>query len=1044
MKKLLFLICFLVFEATSAQEQITNFENIRYTSPQGVQFIDTLGKRIVFFAYQPEKNQPASLWASDGTPANTKILQDAFGESPINDNGVNVRKYGYRYLRGNHIWRTDGLKLERALANSDSISTLQEFDNKLLLVFQKYEKTNNGNGVTFTSFAWLDSLNKVSSVWERNILSYQIIGTELHYIKLNKATKNLELHKVSKGINYSNTILSPSTNLYLQSFEYYTKNQAEYYFLNTNEGKQLILKQKNDTTNVSLFAWGNDGYSQTAVKDTLGNIYFQQKVDNDIRLFGIVENGFPSEKWSYSLKPIYADYTINFNLPALREFSIIGEKLVFVSITGSMGISGYYFNVLDLKSNKNRRSRNLGADFGNRFYTINVSRIDSNTYELDNKIGSIARYSFLADSVIKITKYPYKPSYSTDSLFTVNNQKLLLSRNIYNISTSTKTPLIAEKYVFDLGSGNLSYKILGNKLFFWKYNQQFLKTELWVSNGEKNGSELLVVLEGYFDNYNLNEKMTVLGDKLYFYTNNYQSGLSIYETNGTKSGTLRVFKSDENYSIIYWAKSNEKQVVYRISNSIIIVIEDSKATLIKNIPQTTFGFGVFLTSNKVFLFTNAVKNIEGYPADFSYQEVFKVEKGELILMDKGVDNFFVYKDRLYYTKRNFPENINGTITFKNGSTGIYFLNELDKVNVVIDGLIEQFGVFNDKLVYRQSIVEGKAPRHIIIDLSTNKIDLTFNDFYSYVMESINGALVLSNDVKRLIIKDKQRREFEIGSVMRPLGNGILLGDSKNLSYYDIQKNAVSSIFNDKEYQSPLIGKNAMYMLIPIRIDDKTVSWSYYDVFNKKLTDLNYTGNFFELDSVQSFSSKPIGNDIEQTYWRFDGNNFFRSYVLPQNTNFLKSNTNNYYTTSYAQETGNELIQLGADNIITFPEIVKGDEGITLNTVFQFKNQLYAYVFTFSHGWQVWKMGEGQKAKPLSEEASVENLVNVFPNPVQDMLNVDSPQQFRYRVINSRGQELLKGNVEPQQTISFQDLAQGLYIIQFFDGQKVFSKKVVKY
>ena len=72
------------------------------------------------------------------------------------------------------------------------------------------------------------------------------------------------------------------------------------------------------------------------------------------------------------------------------------------------------------------------------------------------------------------------------------------------------------------------------------------------------------------------------------------------------------------------------------------------------------------------------------------------------------------------------------------------------------------------------------------------------------------------------------------------------------------------------------------------------------------------------------------------------------------------------------------------------------------------------------------------------------LPTLFPNPVQDYLQIDSQQKYHYRIVNIIGQEVLRGEVFPKGNINLNKLAVGLYIIQFFDGKKNFSKKIMKH
>ncbi len=1039
MRKILFFVCsLLMFTVSHAQVQITDFENVAFKSPNGVQFLDTLNKRILVFVTQPEQHQQQSLWSSDGTLANTKILKDEFGESASPQYGENFKVENFYYLKGQHIWRTDGQKLERIVSNSDTLGSLQKFNNKPLLTFRRYEKFGN-QWFYFFTFAWLDSLNKVN-VFDRDIVHYQINDTTLHYLKLNKQTKFFELHSLSGNKHYKSVIAIAQADFSISNFEIFTQKDTDFYFLNTSQGKKLFSKKRNDTTDVtslSLLDWGsNQYYAPMVLKDEFEKVYFinYSSSINILKIYALTEQNTLTEKWSIqspSFFPEYFSYQI-------KNMSIIGDKIIFNIITGSEGINGFYFNVFDIKKNVNQKSRNLGSDFGNKFYgNINVTQKDANTYELDNKTGLIATYSFLVDSVTSIRTYPYNKSYLPDSVFTLNQQKVLISTNLHNITDGSKKELISSKQIFELNITNNFYqKTLGDKLLLWYHNPKLGKSQLWVSDGEKNGRELLATLDGDFGNTAI-----IMKGKTYFYTYQNTNQLSIYESDGTKAGTSRIFKTDGTYRCsIHWVKSNTNQIIFKCGSQDsvdrIVFVENSKATLLENVLKPNCFYEVIMTSKKSYLIVSDRDRIYRPYYDDKIYSISNV--GLTLIVDKTAD-YVVYEDKLFFTKRIF--NIeNGLFYYSKGIFGIHFIDNENKVYEFVKEEIDEYNIYGNKLVYK-NLIARSAPKYTIIDLPTNKIDLILDNFYSYYIQSLNGALVLHNQEKILIIRNKQKREFDAPKLIEAFDKGIVLGESKKLTYYDISKNEIKPIVIDKTYERPTFTEN--YILIAHRENENTLSWSYWNKTNQKLTSLENSGDFYYADAMQAFSSKRANNQYEVTYWRFDGNNFYKNYVVTRNLNAFKSDTGSYFALKYSDETGNELIGLGAEGIITYPEVVNGSEGITLGSVFHFKKQLYIYAFTYTYGWQVWKMGEVDNGKPLAMEEISEQLPMLFPNPVQDYLQIDSQQKYQYRVINLIGQEVLRGEISPQANIDFSKLAGGLYIIQFSDGDKTFSKRIMK-
>lgn len=80
---------------------------------------------------------------------------------------------------------------------------------------------------------------------------------------------------------------------------------------------------------------------------------------------------------------------------------------------------------------------------------------------------------------------------------------------------------------------------------------------------------------------------------------------------------------------------------------------------------------------------------------------------------------------------------------------------------------------------------------------------------------------------------------------------------------------------------------------------------------------------------------------------------------------------------------------------------------------------------------------------LEQSASI----NVFPNPAQDVLNVQLPESYdagsgEARIINSTGKVLLKGKLNNGQ-LNISKLPQGLYTIQIGSGETIISQRFIK-
>lgn len=213
----------------------------------------------------------------------------------------------------------------------------------------------------------------------------------------------------------------------------------------------------------------------------------------------------------------------------------------------------------------------------------------------------------------------------------------------------------------------------------------------------------------------------------------------------------------------------------------------------------------------------------------------------------------------------------------------------------------------------------------------------------------------------------------------------------------------------------------------------------------KLTYLKDNISYFAKVSKSGGISYSIGEG-RYTYWHYKDGLLTEKYVVPNlEERSLFQENGDFYTTITNDSTGYEIYQLGAASLMAYQEIVAGLEGIELRNVFSYHNEIYVYGFTYTYGWQVWKMGAAKSfithTEP-TEEVSATHL-SVFPNPTQDWLHIKSEKTLPYRLINTRGQILMQGNIFPQQGINLQQLPQGIYLLQLSDGGRVFVKKVVK-
>lgn len=79
---------------------------------------------------------------------------------------------------------------------------------------------------------------------------------------------------------------------------------------------------------------------------------------------------------------------------------------------------------------------------------------------------------------------------------------------------------------------------------------------------------------------------------------------------------------------------------------------------------------------------------------------------------------------------------------------------------------------------------------------------------------------------------------------------------------------------------------------------------------------------------------------------------------------------------------------------------------------------------------------------LSTENFESLKINIYPNPVKDILNIQNSQKYDFEIYNMLGKLVLKGdNIENQ--INVNTLAKGIYILKLINDEKIFNQKFIK-
>jgi len=1030
MNKLFTFASWLLGICAMAQERVTDFENVAIKSPNQVQKIDTVNGKLLFLANMPE-NEGVKLWVTDGTPQNTRVLTDS--EGLIADRGENALKaYGFVYLKAKYLYRTNGDSLQRIALNTDTLGRLQYFNNKILLNISR----TNYNGTYYENHSYLSWLNddNTFTTLDTNVVLFKIIDSTLHYLRFDYQTKLYELCKLTKDGKLSRNSITTS-GLEIGNFEYLSRGDTDYYFFDT-KGRKILIKPANSIEPVALTDWGGNSLYPFFLKDNKQNIYVFKHFGS-LTVYEFSADNQLHEKWFVPLETVYK-ITMGFtdNFTSFGAMQIHDDKLFFKAMVMGESLHQFYLIVHDFKTNITHRSQNLLEYFRFYYYSATVKPLGSDRYLLDNGYNKRLIYDSPKDSILQVIDYVYQDPSLADSLLTLNKRTLVLSGSIYALNNGVKTPLINIKALFDPGINDFFiHRILGDKILFWRYNSVTKQNELWVSKGEAGDAEKLMSAEEYFF-YN-SDQIVEQNGKVYFYTLSTAGVVQIYQTDGTKEGTHPIVQHNMGEDLrIDEVKSNDTQIIYiAYASSIgrcIIVVEKSEAKLI----EVNNYYDTYLTKNNVYI--RATKG--------GGNELLKVENGGLKLIDRDALSIRVYQHSLFYSKE-----IMQTLTL-----GLFTLNAADEPTQYITENIRSFGIYGNKLVYLQYI--GTEWFWSVIDLTANKLEIKQLklDITTPLLE-INDALILTTPTKILIIKGAEIKEHQLLIDTRNevfvFNKGFLIMGNKNLSYYDLAEDKVSVIVSnrllDRSWLTEQIKQNNEFLLIPFESDEfnEKRKWAFWSIPEKKLIMLPDTIYYF--NNMHSLGGIAYNRNMQHmAFWRYTNGQFIKAYNLPAfSQEKIYKLGNNLYASFYTAEKGYELYQLAPDALLAFPEVIPGSEGMWPTYLFEFKGNVYIYGFTYTYGWQVWRMsGEkkiiSQPEPPLSAEPTVDGLF-AYPNPAKEMLYINTEKALLYKMINTKGQVLMQGEIAPRQGISIQQLPQSAYLLQLFDGNRTYVKKVIK-
>ncbi len=164
-------------------------------------------------------------------------------------------------------------------------------------------------------------------------------------------------------------------------------------------------------------------------------------------------------------------------------------------------------------------------------------------------------------------------------------------------------------------------------------------------------------------------------------------------------------------------------------------------------------------------------------------------------------------------------------------------------------------------------------------------------------------------------------------------------------------------------------------------------------------------------------------------------NFYTNYFSPEGTEW------SYGTTA---DIGSLTFSNWQDTNGSFPPSMVGKEMV----IHLITDDIYIDLkFTY---WAVGGEGGGFSYERSTDpnlgntEFELSKKWKLIPNPSNDFIKVsDLYKKIKYKIYNSLGKEISKGNVSYNETIDIHDFENGLYFIKIYSENKIYTKKFIK-
>ena len=1032
MKKHFYMLYFALLAASCclAQKQITNFNNINNKQALNPVYQSQIGNRMIFSSFSAANGN--ELWVSDGTKANTKLLKDIVPgyQSSYSFDFTKAGDFLYFVANGHEIWKTDGSPSgTQKLLRSDSTLYLDIVSGKLLVTFR------NVNTQRY-SFAWLSADGQTDFLNE-DATSFRYSGGNLYYGLHDSTAKKWTLKVVDSEARILASQIGPPLNEIIVE----KQNGYEYIAVDVSYAeRKLIVANTNRAETPKTYDW-NRGPAPVLLRDKAGSLFLIDDgghFDNNVtlKIFKVNEGQNWETVADVTTSMLYAGTPTGFTEgPFHTNFVIEGEQLTFTTLFGYESIYSAFLGVFDFKKNTKRISQRLPREVTAR--EVKLIPQSRDVFEIRSGYTKCT-YNIAENRPTSLEQLPYQIR-----KVKVANTEYELSDNVYTSDNTLRLPLITRRPIYK--EKFLAHRtVLNNKLLFWTNDEEQYTGKLWVSDG-KTTSELLSY-EGASVSWRMAQDSSRVGSQIVF-SSSAPNAVRIFKTDGTKAGTREIYTyANEAAAFVAKTITNNRMAAFELNESGKRMHLITDLDSVWRIDGSKFPYHeLYATSNDIYLVHQSVKNGLGYNL------IYKIENGGLkaIELNKGgADAMYeqIYDNRIFFTTRNSGGQLSDICYSDAGS---------DKVNRLFTGPVSYLVRRGDYLI--AGTMSG--PDVKVYKASTAQLLGEFTDMHQIDAVAGNAvglwgnrqAVIVHNDH---IISQKFTEDIEF---MNPIPQGILIKVKSNAGgswyIYDLKREKITTLFKDQPVGFSMAGAGDQLFFEDGGSNRHSV---LVDIANGKRIDF----------PAGVLATKSLNGDLavvtDQTYtnpsavYSTEANVPVKKYELPGWYDF-GNGASPSYTVFNTTATGFELARFDRDSLYHFPEIVKGPEGMLLHEAFHFRGSVYAAAFTYSKGLQVWKMDELNLVPDKDDELVVtrpeipdrgtylpdDALLNAYPNPVVNELNIDLKEGGLIRILDPKGYEQLKTVVGKSKRLDMKNLPAGQYIIIYSGANGHVVKKIVK-